>query len=460
MVRAGDAVVSPHAVPIDSTGCPGRRRPTSVDACWTPGVYAAETLVGRQLRDRRRRTAGDRWAARGDARVAAPAQRSPADRSAAVAVARTDAGRGAGHRLRAVQPRRPALPAVPAGAVKVFKVDVFHHVTQVAKDARADRGLELRRSTACEHRGSGASPPMVVNEGDTVDFTLANGSTTSMKVNLPHSLDFHSAEVDPGTRYGDLAPGKSMHYRFTADHPGVFMYHCATQPVLMHTGAGMSGMFVVKPKGLPRSTVSCGPPSRVLHRQARRPADMTKLRPSSPTSSRSTGTPTSTRTRRSVRRRAIRMYVLNAGPSVWSAFHVIGTVFDRVHTDNGVGARRTDDQPRAEPGRLGRVHPRRGGLLPVRHPCVRRHGQGRARRAEDVARPAGHGHCGPRSEPLKVRRRAKPRYPRSARTDPRVSRGSRPVDRAHGYGSSRVRACTTARPRGRSQRRGRDSNPR
>ena len=41
-----------------------------------------------------------------------------------------------------------------------------------------------------------------------------------------------------------------MHYRFVARHPGVFMYHCATQPVLMHTGAGMVGMFVVKPKGL------------------------------------------------------------------------------------------------------------------------------------------------------------------------------------------------------------------
>jgi FtsP/CotA-like multicopper oxidase with cupredoxin domain len=38
----------------------------------------------------------------------------------------------------------------------------------------------------------------------------------------------------------DLAPGKSMHYRFVARHPGVFMYHGATQPVLMHTGAGMS----------------------------------------------------------------------------------------------------------------------------------------------------------------------------------------------------------------------------
>jgi nitrite reductase (NO-forming) len=32
----------------------------------------------------------------------------------------------------------------------------------------------------------------------------------------------------------------------------------------------------------------------------------------------------------------IRMYVLNAGPSIWSAFHVIGNVFDKAVTDNGV----------------------------------------------------------------------------------------------------------------------------
>jgi nitrite reductase (NO-forming) len=32
----------------------------------------------------------------------------------------------------------------------------------------------------------------------------------------------------------------------------------------------------------------------------------------------------------------IRLYVLNAGPSIWSAFHVIGTVFDKAVTDNGV----------------------------------------------------------------------------------------------------------------------------
>jgi len=33
----------------------------------------------------------------------------------------------------------------------------------------------------------------------------------------------------------------------------------------------------------------------------------------------------------------VRMYVLNAGPSIWSAFHVIGTVFDRTVVEGTVG---------------------------------------------------------------------------------------------------------------------------
>jgi nitrite reductase (NO-forming) len=31
------------------------------------------------------------------------------------------------------------------------------------------------------------------------------------------------------------------------------------------------------------------------------------------------------------------MYLLNAGPSIWSAFHVIGTVFDRTVIEGTVG---------------------------------------------------------------------------------------------------------------------------
>ena len=152
---------------------------------------------------------------------------------------------------------RPDAPAVPAGAVKKFKVDVFQHVTQVSKDLAPTQVWSFAVNGKY-HRGTGVSAPMVVTEGDTVDFTLVNGSSKAMEVTMPHSIDFHSAEVNPGQRYADLAPGKSMHYRFVAKHPGVFMYHCATQPVLMHTGAGWSGCSSSSRRPSRRSTESCG----------------------------------------------------------------------------------------------------------------------------------------------------------------------------------------------------------
>jgi len=162
-----------------------------------------------------------------------------------------------------------------------------------------------------------------------------------MKVNLPHSLDFHSAEVNPGKRYADLAPGKSMHYRFKAEHPGVFMYHCATQPVLMHTGAGMVGMFVVKPRNLApvdkelwitQQEYYIGKPGQ--------DADMAKMAAKKPDVIAFNGyanqykdNPISVKPGEKGR-----MYVLNAGPSIWSAFHVIGTVFDRTVIEGRPGA--------------------------------------------------------------------------------------------------------------------------
>jgi nitrite reductase (NO-forming) len=233
----------------------------------------------------------------------------------------------------------PTLPAVPPGPVKKFDVDVYQHVTQVSKDL-APTEVWSFAVNGKQYSGTGVSAPMVVTEGDVVDFTLTNGSTKAMKVDLPHSLDFHSAEVNPGTRYADLAPGKSMHYRFTADHPGVFMYHCATQPVLMHTGAGMVGMFVVKPKNL-------APVDKELWMTQQEfyigkpggDADMAKMQAKRPDVIAFNGygnqykdNPIGVR-----KGEKVRMYVLNAGPSIWSAFHVIGTVFDRTVVEGTVG---------------------------------------------------------------------------------------------------------------------------
>ena len=229
---------------------------------------------------------------------------------------------------------------MPAGAIKKFKVDVLHHVTKVSKDLPPTEIWSFAINGKM-HRGTGVSGPMVVTEGDTVDFTLVNGSTKAMKVTMPHSMDFHSAEVNPGKRYADLAPGKSMHYRFVADHPGVFMYHCATQPVLMHTGMGMVGMFVVKPKNLaPVDKELWMTQQEYYLGKPGQGGDMAKMDAKKPDVIAFNGYANQYKDHPITVKKGerVRMYVLNAGPSIWSAFHVIGTVFDRTVIEGRPGA--------------------------------------------------------------------------------------------------------------------------
>ena len=229
-------------------------------------------------------------------------------------------------------------PTLPAPVTKV-EVDVFQHVTQVSKDL-APTEVWSFAVNGRYYRGTAVSPPIVVEEGTTVDFSITNGTSTAMKVDLPHSLDFHSAEVNPGARYSDLAPGKSMSYEFVAKHPGVFMYHCATQSVLMHTGAGMVGMMIVKPKGLPAVDKELWMTQQEYYiGKPGQDADMAKMQTKKPDVIAFNGFANQYKDNPIGAKRGerVRMYVLNAGPSVWSAFHVIGTVFDRTVVEGQVG---------------------------------------------------------------------------------------------------------------------------
>jgi nitrite reductase (NO-forming) len=233
----------------------------------------------------------------------------------------------------------PTLPAVPPGAVKKFTFDVLEHVTQVdAKLAPTEAWSYAVNGKA--YRGTAASPPIVVNQGDKVQITFVNGGSKKMAVSMAHSIDFHSAEVAPNENYIDVAPGKRLTIRFTAEHAGVFMYHCATQPVLMHTSAGMMGMMVVKPRNLApvdrelwltQEEFYLGAPGKA--------ADMNKMEAETPDVIAFNGYANQYKADPITVRRGerIRMYILDAGPSKWSAFHVIGTVFDRTYVEGVVG---------------------------------------------------------------------------------------------------------------------------
>jgi FtsP/CotA-like multicopper oxidase with cupredoxin domain len=233
----------------------------------------------------------------------------------------------------------PTLPAVPAGAVKKFTVDVLQHVTKVSPDLPPTEAWSYALNGKA-YRGTAASPPIVVEQGDKVQITFVNGGSKKMAVNMAHSIDFHSAEVAPNKSYIDVAPGKKLTIRFVAKHPGVFMYHCATQPVLMHTSAGMMGMMVVKPRHMAPVDRELWMTQEEFYLGAPgKPADMKKMAAETPDVMAFNGYANQYKANPIAVRRGerIRMYVLDAGPSKWSAFHVIGTVFDKTYVEGVVG---------------------------------------------------------------------------------------------------------------------------
>ena len=258
--------------------------------------------------------------------------------SAAVAPAPT-AAQGRGIKFEKFERVDPSLPAVPPGAVKLFKVDVYEHVTKVSDDL-APTEVWSYAINGVEHRGTGVSEPMVVEVGDRVKIDLVNGSSERMNVRMPHSIDYHSSEVNPGEAFKTIPPGGRHSFEFVAKHPGVFMYHCATDPVLHHTGAGMVGAMIVKPKGL-------APVDRELWINQQEfyigkpggQADMQKMEAKQPDVIAFNGYAAQYKKEPIVVKRGetIRMFVLNSGPSIWSAFHVIGTVFDKTNIEGVVG---------------------------------------------------------------------------------------------------------------------------
>jgi nitrite reductase (NO-forming) len=233
----------------------------------------------------------------------------------------------------------PALPATPAGAVKKFEVDVTEHVTRISKTLPPTRVWSYGINGVF-HKGTGVSPPMVVTEGDMVEITLVNGSSEKMDVKFPHSIDYHSSEVAPNRAFKSIDPGETHIFKFRANHPGVFMYHCATQPVLMHTGAGMVGMMVVKPKNLAPADRELWMTQQefYLGKPGQDP-DMKKMEAKKPDAITFNGFANQyadhpIRVKKGER---VRIFVLNAGPSIWSAFHVIGTVFDKTMVEGTPG---------------------------------------------------------------------------------------------------------------------------
>jgi nitrite reductase (NO-forming) len=214
-----------------------------------------------------------------------------------------------------------ALPSAPAGPVAHVRLAIKHRVVTIAPGIRYD---------AWTFGDTAPGPAIHVRQGQRVVVTLVNSAP------MPHSVDFHAAQIAPNVAFSDIMPGKSKTFSFIASIPGVFMYHCGTAPAFLHIANGMYGAIVVEPKNMPlaqKQYVLVSSEWYLNSAGMKGPAalDVTKADQMTPDWVTWNGYAAQYKTHplTAMPGETVRFWVVDAGPSLNTEFHVVGTILSR-----------------------------------------------------------------------------------------------------------------------------------
>jgi len=228
-------------------------------------------------------------------------------------------------------PNAPAYTLFDPKAPKLLDGTV-HDIDMpiIEKDITVAEGFVVHAWT---FGGTVPGPTIRVHLGDTVNVHLTNQGQMS------HSIDFHASQTAMNHQMVEIKPGGTFTYTFTADYAGVWMYHCGTAPALHHIANGMFGMVIVEPRGgLPKVDDEFAFVQSEWYLGAQgQPASYEKANQTAASPDfvvfngianqyKDNPVPVKTGGR-------VRVFVLDAGPSVDSSFHVVGTIFDQVHKE-------------------------------------------------------------------------------------------------------------------------------
>jgi len=217
-------------------------------------------------------------------------------------------------------------PVLSKATVKKFRIPVTHETIEIAD------GVKYEGWT---FGGTVPGPALRVRQGDLVQVVLVNESNT------PHSIDFHSARIPMDEAMKTIMPGDSVQFEFLARDTGAYMVHCGTPPVLMHIMQGMYLAIIVDPV---RGWGTQADKEFVIVQSEfyAKSDDAGRVRPDWEAARDKRASYVVFNGRAFQYKSAplqanlgdrVRFFVVNAGPSERSDFHVVGTVFDRVYPD-------------------------------------------------------------------------------------------------------------------------------
>ncbi len=204
-----------------------------------------------------------------------------------------------------------------------------HKLTLTVKNVKREVAPGVVQ-TLWTYNGTVPGPTLRGKVGDTFEITLVNDG------DMAHSIDFHAGEVSPDEPMRSINPGESLVYTFTAQHSGIWLYHCSTVPMSLHIANGMFGAVIIDPPDLApvdaeylfvQSEYYLGPAGGV--------ADPDKIATQMPDLMAFNGYANQYKYRPIAAHpgERVRIWVLDAGPNLPSAFHVVGTQFDTVYAE-------------------------------------------------------------------------------------------------------------------------------
>lgn len=218
------------------------------------------------------------------------------------------------------------LPALPSAHTVYVRLALVDKIVEISP------GIKYRAWT---FNGVVPGPVVHARVGDTIDVTLTN------KASMGHSIDFHAALAPPNIAYQTIAPGKTLHFSWVAMSPGAFLYHCGTPPVLAHISNGMYGAIIIDPPNgwgsdaqsyvfvqsefYPQLVKGTNEYEGGLAKMISGIAQVVDFNGSA-FQYMSKPLPITVN-------KPVRLFVVNAGPSHFSAFHVVGTLFTKSYVD-------------------------------------------------------------------------------------------------------------------------------
>ncbi|WP_099159893.1 multicopper oxidase domain-containing protein [Virgibacillus ndiopensis] len=217
--------------------------------------------------------------------------------------------------------------------------EVFISMTAQITDIEVEEGYTYKAWT---FNGEAPGPLVIVNEGDTIHFTLENKDPA-----IPHSMDFHAVQTAPNKSFTDVAPNEEGTFTYQAMKPGVFMYHCGTAPMLAHIANGMHGVIIVQPNDGYPTDKEVDKEYVVIQNEWYKYNDLDDMTNGEPSQvvfstkalhegqANTNGTVTAIKNKPLLAKVGdkVRIYLNNVGPNEISSFHVVGTIFDDVYLD-------------------------------------------------------------------------------------------------------------------------------